>query len=191
MRFRKRARTANRTTKNTLVKFTESLWIMTKGKWMKLVESLWTAMARTISTKTKISEIQARTKRDERDWWWWIWLCQVSRPGVFGRADHSGQRTAAATHRVEQSPSGRTARRETLLQIARVVKLCFEDSPSIPLHHKGDEPFRAPHILLVPQAYVLPEDVLFHMDTLAQAKQRTSQQGQQIQPVGRAESKSE
>ncbi len=63
--------------------------------------------------------------------------------------------------------------------------------PCTPLQHKGDEPLRAPHILLIPQAQVLLEDMLFHMDTVAQAKQRTSHQGQQTQPVGRAEPKSE
>lgn len=63
--------------------------------------------------------------------------------------------------------------------------------PCTPLQHKGDEPFRAPRILLIPQAQVLLEDMLFHMDTVAQAKQRTSHQGQQTQPVGRAEPKSE
>lgn len=30
-----------------------------------------------------------------------------------------------------------------------------------PLQHKGDEPFRAPHILLIPLAWMHLEDVLF------------------------------
>jgi hypothetical protein len=63
--------------------------------------------------------------------------------------------------------------------------------PSIPLQHKGDEPFRAPHILLIPLAQVLLEDALFHADTVAEADQRTSHKDQQTQPVGIAEPKSE
>ncbi len=81
-----------------------------------------------------------------------------------------------------------TTRRATLTMLTSTEIWTW---PSIPLQHKGDEPFRAPHILLIPQAQVLLEDMLFHMDTVAQAKQRTSHQGQQTQPVGRAESTSE
>jgi len=63
--------------------------------------------------------------------------------------------------------------------------------PRTPLQHKGDEPFRAPHILLISLAEMLLQDVLFHMDTVAEAKQRTSHKDQQTQTVRRAEPKSE
>jgi hypothetical protein len=63
--------------------------------------------------------------------------------------------------------------------------------PCLPLQDKGDEPFCAPHVLLIPLAQMLLQDVLFHMDTVAQTKQRTSHQDQQAQPVRRAEPKPE
>ena len=63
--------------------------------------------------------------------------------------------------------------------------------PSMPLQHKGDEPFRAPHILLIPLAQLRLEDVLFYMDTVTHAKQRTSHNDEQTQPVRQAESQSE
>jgi len=62
----------------------------------------------------------------------------------------------------------------------------------LPLQHKGDDPFRALHILLIALAQVRFEDAFFYMDTVAQAKQRTSHDDEQTQPVVRqAESKSE
>ena len=63
--------------------------------------------------------------------------------------------------------------------------------PGIPLYYKGDEPFRAPHILLIPLAQMLLQDALFHTDTVAEANQRASHNDQQTQPVSIAESKSE
>ena len=63
--------------------------------------------------------------------------------------------------------------------------------PCLALQDKGDEPFCAPHVLLIPLAQLLLQDVLFHMDTVAQADQRTSHQDQQTQPVRRAEPKPE
>lgn len=59
------------------------------------------------------------------------------------------------------------------------------------LQDKGDEPFCAPHVRLIPLAQMLLQDVLFHMDTVTQADQRTPHQDQQTQPVRTAESKSE
>ncbi|HEY4033435.1 MAG TPA: hypothetical protein VGL94_05670 [Ktedonobacteraceae bacterium] len=61
----------------------------------------------------------------------------------------------------------------------------------LPLQHKGDEPFRVPHIFLIPLAQMFLEDALFHTDTVAQANQRTSHDDKQTQPVRQAESKSE
>ena len=72
---------------------------------------------------------------------------------------------------------------------SRVLRSCLLSLT--PLQHKGDEPFRAPHIFLILQAQMLLEDVLFHMDTVALANQRTSHKDQQTQPVGIVESKSE
>jgi len=69
IRFRKRARTANRMTKSTLVEFTASLWMRPKGKRMKLDESGWTVMARTVSTKTKSAKSGPGQSVDERDAW--------------------------------------------------------------------------------------------------------------------------
>src|SRR5579884_2826924 len=64
--------------------------------------------------------------------------------------------------------------------------------PCLLLEHKGDEPFRAPHILLIALAQMLLEDAFFYMDTVAEAKQRTAHHDKQTQPVVRqAESKSE
>jgi len=63
--------------------------------------------------------------------------------------------------------------------------------PGLQLQHKGDKPFRAPHILLIPLAQLRLEDVLFYMDTVTHAKQRTSHNDEQTQPVCQAESQSE
>ncbi len=73
-----------------------------------------------------------------------------------------------------------------------VVRLFCEDSPRLSLEHKGNEPFRALYILSIARAQVLLEDALFYMDTVAEAKQGTSHDDEQTQPVVRqAESKSE
>ena len=62
----------------------------------------------------------------------------------------------------------------------------------MPLQHKGDEPFRASHILLILLAQLLLEDMLFHPDTITETNERTSHDDEQTQPVVRqAESKSE
>jgi hypothetical protein len=63
--------------------------------------------------------------------------------------------------------------------------------PGLQLQHKGDKPFRAPHILLIALAQLRLEDVLFYMDTVTHAKQRTSHNDEQTQPVRQAESQSE
>ena len=61
--------------------------------------------------------------------------------------------------------------------------------PGLPLQHKGDKPFRAPHILLIPLAQLRLEDVLFYMDTVTHAKQRTSHNDEQTQPVCQTDGK--
>ena len=63
--------------------------------------------------------------------------------------------------------------------------------PGLPLQHTGDKPFRALHILLIPLAQLRLEDVLFYMDTVTHAKQRTSHDDQQTQSVRQAEPQSE
>jgi len=63
--------------------------------------------------------------------------------------------------------------------------------PGLPLQHKGDKPFRAPHILLIALAQLRLEDMLFYMDTVTHAKQRTSHNDERTQPVRQAESQSE
>ena len=45
----------------------------------------------------------------------------------------------------------------------------------LPLQHKGDEPFRASHILLIALAQTLLEDALFYMDAVREASRRTAQ----------------
>ncbi len=68
----------------------------------------------------------------------------------------------------------------------------YRESPCFPLQHKRNEPFRAPHILLIALAQMLLEDALFYMDTVAETNERTSHDDEQTQPVVRqAESKSE
>ena len=54
---------------------------------------------------------------------------------------------------------------------------------SLDLDYEGDEPFCALHVLLISLAQLLLEDLLFHMDTIAQADQRASHHDQQTQPV--------
>jgi hypothetical protein len=63
--------------------------------------------------------------------------------------------------------------------------------PCLPLQYKGDEPFCALHIFLIRLAQMRLQDVLFHMDTVAQANQHTPHQDQQTQPVRRVEPKPE
>lgn len=64
--------------------------------------------------------------------------------------------------------------------------------PCLLLKHKGDEPFRAPHIVLITLAQRLLEDVLFHPDTITETDERASYDDEEAQPVARqAESQSE
>ena len=64
--------------------------------------------------------------------------------------------------------------------------------PCLLLEHKGDEPFRAPHIVLIALPQMLLEDMLFHPDTITETEKSTSHDDEETQPVIRqAESQSE
>src|SRR6266567_2762776 len=91
-----------------------------------------------------------------------------------------------------RSPSGVST--ENVVNKALVIPgrhLAYDAQLRGQLQHKGDEPFRAPHVLLISLTQMFLEDALFHMDTIAESSQRTPHQGQQTQPVGRAESEAE
>ncbi len=52
--------------------------------------------------------------------------------------------------------------------------------PCLLLEHKGDEPFRAPHIVLIALPQMLLEDMLFHPDTIAKTEKSTSYDDEEV-----------